>query len=240
MWIKKGGYFRLHQEEQKEASKLYIFSGIKVYDILIYLSTILACLKKSVLVIDSSWDEEILLCIPRPETQQGLFYFRNVDYVKGEDKLDLKLSDYQKSYDIIFLFLPFLKKEYFSYTETIYLITDYEKSHFIQTAKWINESPKKIVLIFRDGLGGKINSRYFIKNYITEKKIVKEIYEISWDERDWTFRLYLQYEPCQHFRYLSKEFQAVLKEISMEIAQVRKKEFEIAYKKAKRGNFYCK
>lgn len=159
-----------------------------------------------------------------------------LEKVSREKEGQIKFNQYN-------IVLIFYDKDTFSttYQETkcdeIFVITDLHKQNILNTAEFIEKISSPIHLIYRDVCDCKINPQYCSKTFFSNQKNIRNQYVIKLDQSDYEYRLLMEYEPYQEFKYLSDTYQICIKEIIMYLLQLSKKEMNKAFYLSKKGGF---
>jgi hypothetical protein len=205
------------------------FIGIDKYDLVLYLSRILAKCNKKVLIIDNSESLALSYCISVPSSLNpkcNIISCKEMDYIQDGD-----LANYENDYDYILIDYGFRNNHRdIKYCQKLFLVTDTQQ-HNIDKLNYLKMCPEEIYIIVKNMMG-----RLKKENIIVSLGFsVKESFSLEFDEFDYRKMINMQYEGNVWLKKLSASYLFLLERIIVDILKEDSKLFVQAYKNLKRG-----
>ncbi|MCI7130095.1 MAG: hypothetical protein MSA09_06005 [Lachnospiraceae bacterium] len=213
------------------------FFGCESYDIQHYLSRVLCCLGKKVILLDGNRDGALKSSIPLPETfpEDEVFDYRGVDYAPVTADIDESYYDcvfFDLSQDMLETMEPGDIGDLF---HTFILVSDLQTHHMNQMIQFIKSNlidTSRIFLIIRD-LSGNRKKRMIQR--MTDLP-ADQIYYLQVDQTSERQRLSCQWNHVFSFRKIDVDLRSALQDILIKRCSIEEnKEFKTAYKRAERG-----
>lgn len=210
------------------------FTGDDIFDVIFYISAILNNLKKQVLIIDCTKEYNILKVLHINNLLDNIFTYRGIDYINLSNNIQNIIANYE-----IILIVGYNEK-FLELYKCIYIVTSIDYISIEKTNQFLENDNIQIdkYILFKDICNKKITSNYFFKSGFIDKNKVKNYYEIIFDNIDYEYKIMFGYEMISNFRQLSKNYKKCLYNIIQDITQISNKEFEKAYNRAKKGEFF--
>ena len=213
------------------------FFGCESYDIQHYLSRVLCCLGKKVILLDGNSDGALRYSIPIPENfpEDEVFDYRGVDYAPVTAEIDESYYDcvfFDLSLDMLETIEPGDIGDLF---QTFVLVSDLQTHHMNRVMKFLEDQlidVSCIILIIRD-LSGNRKKRMIQR--MTDLP-ADQIYYIQADQTSERQRLSCQWNHVFSFRKIDVDLKSVLQDILIKRFGIEEnKEFKTAYRRAERG-----
>lgn len=203
-------------------TKVITFYGLEDdVDIYLYLSSVFSKLGKKVLFIDNSIQKFFSDCIPGlTEDVEGMIveykyisYCRNHGYDKGI------FSEYDVVINLSGLYYD---KDMEERSDIRFVLTDFQKIHLRSLLNVMQHIEREFVMIYRDSIGGYIDSSYVDIVLGEKRRNIKERCIVELTENDRINSLQMQYSNTFRFDKLTDS----CKNIIMYIVKSTCKEFE--------------
>lgn len=219
------------------------FIGIYKVDLLHYLSQVLHNINKEVIVVDAS-KEQYIECTLLEDQYNGVYNYKEVNYLLHKsDILQLNNIGFTE-YDIALIDYGMNKELQASYQECdiLFVITNFEKHNVLAIKNMVDglNNKVKIVKIYRDIIGFKINKKYI--NYLLkleENANVLAEYSFEFSEEDYRCKLSCQYDNSLSFKRLSRGYKILFADILEELYNFTPKD-AMKVIKACEGGISCK
>ncbi len=214
-------------------TRIISFFGCKQMDLCVYLAAILENLHYRVLVVDNSKEQEIKLCIPKPEEPIKTVSYKNVDYEF--------LRPFSEVYDYDYVLvnmgeMPDLEwLEMSDYAIATLACTRYGLEVHREVLKDLN-LPSFVVM--RDFCPAFMQSRAMRPYLEFDNPLIKEKLILPLLEQDACMYALLQFIGYRNIKGISKAMLGVLLRILEEITGESKGEILEAFRRTKRGEFY--
>lgn len=215
-------------------TKVIGFVGKEQFDIMHYLSRVLACYPRKVLMVDLSCERILEKSISIPEIQKnGVIEYRGVDFTTSYD------NQIVANYDVVMIdFGNNVEDQLISECELVFLITDLLDNSIKTLNKVSIKKDENPILIVRDVVKNKITPTY-LANLLKPELSPICIYTIYHDEGDYQTKLNCYYDSIFKFKRLSGDFKdllmSILEMIDLKMEIANPKLLKKAYKLAERG-----
>lgn len=213
-------------QNQKKPRKI-AFVGSDKSEIILYFAKFLKQLNQKVLMLDYSETEALFFATHTTKllAQEHTVECYGVDF-------SLKTDPDTKKYDFIladfgYQFHNQKLKEY----EEVWIITDAQIHHVKKLETLKLDSKQKRVLLFKNMVQGKINTRYLIKE-LQNLETDSNCYTVLLDAEDLKAAINCQYDNISFFDHISREYYDFFCD---QLPEFSKKQLKKTFKKAGRG-----
>lgn len=216
------------------ANNVVGFIGIENYEIILYLSRILAKLGKRVLLVDYSESSDLTSCIPVPidlNPQKDVISYMGIDFTGNKF-----ITEFIDSYDDILINFGFHMNSGVTLCTQIGYVVDQQKFHIERLVSLPKTEISNISLLIKDYVDSKINSEYILERL--NKNIRKDnIYVFEQDVIDTKFKILAQYNTVFEFKRISRGTKGYLKNTILSMHPgMKTSTIQKAYKLAERGH----
>ena len=213
------------------------FFGCESYDIQHYLSRVLYCLGKKVILLDGNADGSLRHSIPLPEDfpTEEVFGCRRGHYAPITAEIDESYYDcvfFDFSQEMLETIEPGDRGGLF---QSFVLVSDLQIHNIKRVMQFIEEKlvdENQIILIIRDMSGSR-------KKRMVQRMTnlpADQIYYLQTDQTSERQRLTCQWSNVFSFRKIDVDFKSALQDILVkQFSIVENKDFKTAFKKAERG-----
>lgn len=207
-------------------SKIIGFIGSDKVELILWYARMLKHLGQKVVLQDLSETMALTYCICKEE--------KNIKSYLGIDFDESEVLCRKKKYDVVLVDFGFnFDEETISKCEEIWIYTDIQCHNVMKLKELELEKNQKRILIIKDVVKGKINSKYICRE-LQHLNIGRDPYVLYWEQEDHRLAIQCQYNNCSHFTKISEEYYELFLE-QLEEQGFEKGSIKKAFKKGGRG-----